>query len=180
MQQNLFKKIPYYLGILIIIIGSIFLSGCLSLKYKESRTTENEEILITYDDNQYTPMSSEEGILLGFIVLPYPKKQHWYKKNDTIYFADFYYELSLSEFNFELLKKLYIDSGWVFVEEIVSSQYISIIFKKVDKDLILFIESPLKFEKKLRKKELERNNEEKKIKKESQIIVHETMIVHLV
>jgi hypothetical protein len=180
MLQRLFNKIGSIQRVLIIVLVSLFFSGCVQIKQKNIFTEMQKDFTIIYDDNQYAAISSEEASLLGFIGLPYSQKERWYKKNDNLFIGDLYYQSELQDFNFELLKQLYIDSGWVFVEQVISSTYVTLLFKKISKDLVIFIESVSH-----KNREKNRNSKVKKKhpsvghteKNNQEIILHQAMVV---
>lgn len=134
-----------------IILSLFFLEGCLD--YKKNNDKEKEKNAFYSIVTHYEKISQEDAILLGFIWLPVFLEQLLWKKSDSLYVVDTVYEGNLVSWgeSYALLKKMYIDYGWTISEEVETDSYIHVFLKKVDKEMVLFVEERVRYDAKTKK-----------------------------
>lgn len=150
--------------IIIPVIASLFLlQGCSYKVNNLSLVPDKESYQIT---TKYEKISQDEAALLGFVWLPMYIDQLISKKNDYLYICDSLYENDFNSFepSKKNLKEMYEADGWVICEEVLSEAYGHIFLKKVDREMVIFIE------------ERDFYNKEKK-KKEKRILLHQSLLV---
>ncbi len=138
-------------GIISIILSLLFLEGCLPLKKKNDDQEEKNTLYSIA--TQYEKISQEDAIPLGFIWLPVFCEQSLWKKNDSLYVVDTIYEGNLDSWSpsYQLLKKMYTDDGWTISEEVQAGSYMHVFLKKVDKEMVLFVEERGRYDVKAKK-----------------------------
>lgn len=147
---------------LIYLISSLFFSGCVLDKKNQIHQDSFLFSVISAVDI----LSQDDAKLLGFIFLPFFVEQNIGKKNQNFYILDTLYSGDIQQFDnsYQLLKKLYIDDGWAFIEEACSNMYINAFFKKHNKEIVLVIQ------------EKDFYNKETK-KKDKKILLHQSLLL---
>jgi hypothetical protein len=147
---------------LIYLISALLFSGCVLNK----KNKINEEPFLFSVISAVEIISQDDAKLLGFIFLPFFVEQNIGKKNENFYIVDTLYSGDIQKFDnsYQLLKKLYIEDGWVFVEEVCSNIYINAFFKKHNKEIVLVIQ------------EKDFYNKETK-KKDKKILLHQSLLL---
>ena len=133
------------------ILSLLFLEGCLT--FKKSNDDKEEKNTFYSIVTQYEKISQEDAIPLGFIWLPVFCQQSLWKKNDSLYVVDTIYEGNFASWSasYQLLKKMYTDDGWTISEEVQADSYMHVFLKKVDREMVLFVEERRWYDSKAKK-----------------------------
>ncbi len=127
--------------LLLIFFSALFFSGCIF--DKKNADIDNEILPFSFISAPYSEsISQDQASLLGFIFLPFFLEQSIGKKNENFYIVDNFYKASIEAFDssYQLLKTLYIQDGWAFIEEVFSNMYIHAFFKKEGKEMVVFVQ----------------------------------------
>ena len=139
------------IGVISVILSLLFLEGC--LRFKKKNDSQEEKNTLYSIVTHYEKISQEDAMLLGFIWLPVFSEQSLWKKNDSLYVVDTIYEGNLASWSpsYQLLKKMYTDDGWTISEEVQAGSYMHVFLKKVDKEMVLFVEERRRYDAKAKK-----------------------------
>jgi hypothetical protein len=152
-------------NVFLFILLVIFISGCI-FKKKDQQEKINQSPFLFNVVTKIEKISQDDAKILGFIFLPLTLETSIGKKNDNFYMFDSFYKSSIESFDasYQLLKNLYIQDGWTFIDEVFSNIYINAFLKKEDKEIALFIQ-----EKEIYNKET--------LKFEKQVLLHQSLLL---
>lgn len=130
------------LGIFFLFFSLLFLTGC-----KKEEVVKKEIISFSEKEKYFTVFSSkvsskEEIALTGLQLIPHALEERM-SKNEDFYILDLVFDARVHtrELLFSLLRNLYVNEGWVFLEEVVDLEYSTALCKKADGEIYIFIET---------------------------------------
>lgn len=125
-------------------LSTIFLTGCLKKEqYKEldQGGKKKKQSSNYFTVNSPKECTAEEILASGLHILPYAEKTRCVK-NSNFYIVDAIFEMPAHSKDklFSVLNNLYVNDGWMFLEETNELEYFAASCRKVGKEIYIFIE----------------------------------------